>query len=199
MKVLLVGASGIIGSAVKKALGITHEIISATYSNGDLKVDLGSPSSIKAMFEAVGRVDAIISTAGKGSLAPLNQLTDADYDLATDNKLMGQINLVRFGQKYLSEGGSITLSSGMAGRKPMPNAATISMVCGGLESFVKSAALELHSLRLNIVAPMFVKETMAMMGLDTEAGLSAADTAKAYVAAVQGSMNGEILDTPDYA
>jgi hypothetical protein len=46
---------------------------------------------------------------------------------------------------------------------------------------------------------VFVKETMEMMGMDPSSGLSAADTAKAYVTAVEGTMNGETLDAPDYA
>jgi hypothetical protein len=36
------------------------------------------------------------------------------------------------------------------------------------------------------------------MGMDPTPGVSAADTAKAYVASVQGDQNGETLDAPDY-
>lgn len=54
-------------------------------------------------------------------------------------------------------------------------------------------------MRINAVAPIFVKETMAMMGMDTKDGLSAKDTAKAYVAAVTGTMSGKILAVTDYA
>lgn len=39
---------------------------------------------------------------------------------------------------------------------------------------------------------------MVMMDMDTECGLSADDTAKAYIAAVTGSMHGVTLDAPDY-
>jgi len=199
MKILLVGASGTIGKAVAKAFSAEHEIISANHSGGDVQVDLGNPTSIQAMFHAVGMVDAIISTAGLANFAPLGELKDQDYELALTNKLMGQINLVRYGQSFLNQGGSITLTSGILSRQPMPGGAVISMANGALESYVKSAAMELKAVHLNVVAPVFVKETMAMMGMDTSEGLSAEDTAKAYVAAVSANMHGEVLDAPDYA
>ena len=198
MKILLIGASGTIGQAVEKALSVEHSVITANYSGGDVQVDLGSPASISAMFDNVGTVDAIISTAGLANFAPLDQLTDADYDLALHNKLMGQINLVRLGKAALSDGGSVTLTSGVLGREPMVGSAVISMANGALESYAKAVALELDNVRVNVVAPAFVKETMAMIGMDTTDGLSAEDTAKAYVAAVTGTMHGKTLDATEY-
>ncbi len=199
MKILLIGASGTIGQAVAQAFSGEHQVIKANFSGGDVKVDLGNSDSIQAMFAEVGQVDAVISTAGLASFAPLELLSDANYQLALQNKLMGQINLLRFGQAFVKEGGSITLTSGILSRQPMPGSAAISMANGALESFVKAAALELDNVRLNVVAPAFVKETMEMMGMDSRHGLSAADTAKAYVAAVTGTMHGETLDAPDYS
>ena len=198
MKILVIGASGTIGSAVVKALQSNHQIISANYNSGDVQVDLGNPESIKAMFDKTGSVDAVISTAGLANFAPLNVLQDSDYQLALNNKLMGQVNLVRVGREYINQGGSITLTSGILSRQPMPGSAVISMANGALESFALAAALEIESFRLNVVAPAFVKETMEMMGMDASYGVSAADTAKAYIAAVTGSDHGKTLDVPDY-
>jgi len=198
MKILLVGASGTIGKAVEQALSQDHTIIAANYSGGDIQVDLGSPESIQAMFSTVGPVDAVISTAGVANFAAFKELTDADYELALQNKLMGQINLIRIGQTSVNAGGSITLTSGILSRQPIPGSAVISMANGALESYVKAVALELETLRVNVVAPAFVKETMAMMGMDTQGGLSAADTAKAYVSAVTGEMSGKTLDAPEF-
>lgn len=198
MKILLIGASGTIGAAVETALKPEHTVISASFSGGDVQVDLGNTESINAMFNSVGKVDAVISTAGLASFATLNELTEADYQLALQNKLMGQINLIRIGQQFINTGGSVTLTSGVLSREPMHGSSVISMANGALESFVKAAALELDTLRVNVVAPIFVKETMAMMGMDTTSGLSAADTANAYVAAVTGDMSGKTLDAPDF-
>lgn len=198
MKVMVIGATGTIGKAVAERLGKENEVIAVGYSDGDLQVDLGSSISIEELFEKSGPVDAVISTAGLANFGPLNEQTDADYQLALNNKLMGQVNLVRIGKDYINAGGSITLTSGILSRQPMPGSASISMVNGALESYAKAAALELENLRLNVVAPAFVKETMDMMGMDSTHGISAADTAKAYDVAVNGQMHGETLDVPDY-
>lgn len=198
MKILVIGATGTIGKAVAERLGVEHEVISAGYSAGDIQVDLGDAESIKAMFDKVGLVDAVVSTAGVARFAPFNALSDDDYQLALNNKLMGQVNLVRYGKEFIKQGGSITLTSGILSRLPIPGSASVSMVNGALESFVKAAALELHQLRLNVVAPVFVKETMEMMGMDTADGISAADTAIAYEVAVNGDMHGQTLDVPEY-
>ena len=198
MKILLVGASGTIGQAVEENLKAHHEVVSANYANGDVKVDLGNPDSIRNMFEVVGHVDAVISTAGVAAFAGFDDLTDKDYQTALNNKLMGQINLLRLGKPFINEGGSITLTSGVLSREPMHGSSVISMANGALESFVKAAALEISNFRVNVVAPVFVKETMAMMGMDTQDGLSAKDTAKAYVAAITGTMSGETLAVTDY-
>lgn len=198
MKILLVGASGTIGKAVEESLTTNHEIVTANYSEGDIKVDLGDIESIRQMFKTVGNINAVISTAGVANFAGFDDLTESDYQVALGNKLMGQVNLIRLGKSYINTGGSITLTSGVLSREPMPGGSVISMANGALESFVKSVALEVDSYRINVVAPIFVKETMAMMGMDTETGLSASDTAKAYVASVTGKMHGQTLDAPDY-
>lgn len=199
MKILLIGASGTIGQAVAKAFENEHNVVAANYSGGDVSVDIGNASSIEAMFEKVGKVDAIVSTAGLANFCALSELQDSDYDLALNNKLMGQINLFRIGQKYLNKNGSVTFTSGVLSREPMVGSSVISMANGALQSYVKAAALELEHSRINAVSPIFVKETMAMMGMDTAGGLSAEDTAKAYVAAVKGDMTGKTLDAPDFA
>lgn len=198
MKILLIGATGTIGKAVSERLSHEHQVIAAGHSGGYVQVDLGQPESIQAMFEKVGKVDAVISTAGLAKFAPLDKLSDADYQLALDNKLMGQVNLLRIGRDYINQGGSITLTSGVLSRQPMPGSASISMVNGALESFVKAASLELSQLRLNVVAPSFVKETMLIMGMDPTNGISATDTSAVYAAAVAGNMHGETLDVADY-
>jgi hypothetical protein len=69
---------------------------------------------------------------------------------------------------------------------------------GVLESYVRAAALELESQRFKIVVPVFVKESMEMMGMDTSHGMSAADTAEAHVAAAESAMRGQTLNVADY-
>ncbi len=199
MKALIIGASGTIGKAVAKSLDSKHDVIRAGFRDGEYTVDLGSKDSIEKLFNSTGKLDAIICTAGVANFAPFNDLDDVAYDLALANKLMGQINLVRIGQNHLNDNGSITLTSGILSREPMQGSVVISTVNGALESFTKAVALVLvRGLRVNTVSPVFVKETMVMMGMDPAPGLSAIDTAKAYQIALESKKNGEVLDALDY-
>ena len=75
MKILLIGANGTIGQAAVQALGSRHEIVSAGRNSGQHRADLSQPDSLVALLEAVGRVDAIISTAGNLHFGPLTEMT----------------------------------------------------------------------------------------------------------------------------
>ena len=162
-------------------------------------MDIADKGSIKTLFEQVGTVDALISTTGLAEFGPLDQLSDAQFSVGWNNKLMGQINLVRIGKTYVKPNGVILLTSGMLANEPMPGSAAVSAVNGAINSFVNAAALEFGDrLRINAVSPVFVKETMVAMGMDSSTGMSADDTAKAYVAALEGSMNGEVIDVRDH-
>ena len=192
MKIIVIGATGTIGGEVAKALSLTmHEVVRAS-RNSEVKVNLDHPASIHAMFERIQAVDAVISCAGKATFRPFADLTDADYEVGLRSKLMEQVSLARIAK---DDGGSITLTTGVLAMHPMPGSASISMVNAGLEGFVRAAALEMpRMLRINAVSPPWVKETMVKLGMDPTTGLASADVAKAYVAAVEGSHQGKILD-----
>lgn len=200
MRVLVVGATGEIGRAVAAALRERgDEVVEASYGRAAIRVDLSQPDSIRAMYDAVGRVDAVVSAAGNTARRrPLEELDDEDFAYTIRHKLMGQVNLVRFGIDHVADGGSFTLTTGVLGRRPMPGSAALSLVNLGLEGFVLAAALELpRGLRINVVSPPWLDETLAALGMTGVAGLPAATVAKSYVAAVHGAMHGEVLERFD--
>ena len=199
MKILVIGATGTIGKAVVELLEKENDVIKASYSKGDYLVDISSKQSIQSLFDKVGKVDAVISTTGIAGFGIFNDLTDDDYELGLSNKLMGQVNLVRIGKNYVSEGGSITVTSGMLAHEPIPGSAIISMVNAGLEGFIRASSLELDSIRVNAVSPVFVKETLNIMGMDSSTGMAAEDVAKTYKAAIEGNQNGETLDVRKFS
>lgn len=195
MKIIVIGATGTIGSEVVKALSLKkHEVIRASRS-GDVKVNLDDAASIRAMFEKVRNIDAVVSCAGNAAFKPFADLTDADYELGLRSKLMGQVSLARVAKDHLRDGGSITLTTGVLAMHPMAGSASVSLVNAGLEGFVRAAALEMpRKIRINAVSPPWVKETMVKYGMDPTPGLASAVVARAYVAAVEGSQQGKILD-----
>ena len=200
MRIVVIGATGTIGQAVADALAKRHEVIRVGHRRGDHQVDLASKASIEALFKQIGEFDALVSAAGDAAFGALNELTDEQFQLGLSNKLMGQVNLARLGQRYLRDGGSITLTSGILAQHPMPGSAAISLVNAGLEGFVRAAALELpRGIRINVVSPPWVKETMEAMGMDSTPGLPAAAVAEAYLESVEGKANGATLDARQIA
>lgn len=200
MKIIIIGASGTIGKGIVQLLAPNHKLVKVGHRSGDFTVDLASKDSIKKLFDDVGAVDALISAAGAATFGSLDELTDDSFMLALTNKLMGQVNLVRLGRSKINGNGSITLTSGMLSQNPMPGSASISMVNAGLEGFVRAAALEMpRGVRINAVSPVFVKETMEILGMDSTHGMPSQKVALAYKEAVESQRNGEVLDVRDFA
>jgi NAD(P)-dependent dehydrogenase (short-subunit alcohol dehydrogenase family) len=200
MKVLVIGATGTIGRAVADALRAEHEVVSAARGSGDVRVDIASPESIRDLFRQVGRVDAVVSCTGSAAFKPLSQLSDEDFAFSLSNKLMGQVNVIRSGLEHVADGGSITVTSGVLSQEPAPGTSAISMVNAGLEGFARAAALDApRGIRINVVSPPWVSETLQAMGRDPAGGLPAAIVARAYAAALTGAHNGQVLDARVYA
>lgn len=199
MRIILIGGAGTIGREVARALQGSHEVVTAGRKSGDLQVDIVSPESIEAMYRRSGSFDAVISAAGEARFGPLDDLGDDDFLFSFRNKLMGQANLVRIGRNYINDNGSFTLTSGILAREPMPGSSAVSMVNAGLEGFARAAQLELErGVRVNVVSPVWVQETLLAMGRTTAEGMPAALVARAYVASVTGTMKGAVLDVNDY-
>lgn len=195
MRVIVVGGMGTIGSAVVETLSARHEVIVAGRKSGVVTVDLASPDSIRSMFQSVGKLDAVVSAAGQAKFGSLDDLTDADYLFSFSNKLMGQANLVRIGRQFIADGGSFTLTTGVLSQEPIKGSASISMVNAGLEGFVRAAALELsREVRVNVVSPPWVTETLVARKMDPSPGMPSAVVAKAYRASVEGTMTGQTID-----
>ena len=88
MRVIIVGASGRVGSEVVRALGEKHEIVTAGRSSGDLTVDYTDSESVREMFEVLGTFDALIATVGGDSVfKPYEELQDDDAELRATARL----------------------------------------------------------------------------------------------------------------
>lgn len=200
MRVLVVGGTGTIGSAVVDELADEHDLVIAGHTNGEVQVDLGSPESIERLYEAVGSVDAVMSCAGEAAFGSLEELSDDDFSLSVSNKMMGQVNLVRRGLDAVRDDGVFTLTSGVLSQEPMAGSAAISLANAGLEGFVRAAALEMPGdMRVNVVSPPWIEETLEAMGADFSPSLPAATVAKAYRESLEGTMSGETIDARAFA
>lgn len=194
MKIIVIGSTGTIGGAVVKALA-GHEVV-GLHRKSTPPIDIEQPASIAAAFEAVGKVDAVISCTGTGGFAPLEKLTDADFEKSLRSKLMGQVNVIRNALTYVNDNGSITVTSGTMAREPMTGGAAISMINAGIEGFAIGSAFEApRGIRINAVAPPWITETLVAWKMDPTHGQPADVAAKVYAGVVTGTQRGQIIDT----
>jgi NAD(P)-dependent dehydrogenase (short-subunit alcohol dehydrogenase family) len=190
MRIVVIGATGTIGRAVTAALTAQdHEVIPVSRPG----VDLATPSTVDAVFTEEPLADAVICCAASGRLTRLADGSDEEFTTGVDTKLLGQVHLVRRAVRHLRAGGSVTITSGRFDQ-PTPGGAFGALVNSGLEAFVRAAAAELpQGPRVNAVSPGWVSETLTALGMPDHAGTPAAEVARAYVDAVEGTMTGETL------
>ncbi|WP_052849933.1 short chain dehydrogenase [Streptomyces avicenniae] len=193
MRVVVIGASGTIGGAVADALGARHEVVRAS-RRGPVRVDVTDAASVEALFEGVGAVDAVVCCAESGALAPLEGSSDEEYWSGLGGKLVGQVNLVRRALPWLRDGGSVTLTGGLI-PDGLAHATLGHLVNAGLVAFVRAAEAEMpRGVRLNVVSPGWVRETLVALGMDPADGTPAADVARVYAEAVEGAVRGRSLE-----
>ncbi len=165
MKIVIIGATGAVGSAVVKQLSARHEVIQVGKTRGQYQVDITNTDSVRALFTRIGKVDAIVSTTGSLHFGPLGEMTTEQFKIGLHDKLLGQIELALIGQHYLNDGGSITLTSGIVSDEPLLYFANATAVNAALEGFARAAAIELaRGIRINVVSPSVLQESLDRFG-----------------------------------
>ncbi|MGN4982123.1 short chain dehydrogenase [Aeromonas dhakensis] len=196
MKIVIVGASGTIGSAVSDLLAKDHQVIRVGHSQGDARVDMRDPASTRGLFAKLGQFDALVVASGSVAFNALTEMTDEEWQLGIQSKLMGQINLTRAAIPHLNDRGSITLISGILSEEPINWGASVTTINGAVEHFVKAAACELpRGLRINVVSPTVLAESMDKYAsfFPGFVPVPAAKVAQAYQKSVLGVQTGQVF------
>ncbi|WP_028938341.1 short chain dehydrogenase [Pseudonocardia spinosispora] len=189
MRIIVVGASGMLGRAVVAALRDAHDVIPVSRRSA-VSVDLADVSSVGRLFTEVADVDSVVCCAANVPLTPLPELTDAGVAADVQAKMFGQVSLTLSAAARLNSGGSIVLTGGTF-VTPIRGSSIGALVNTGLSGFVRSAAAELpRGLRLNLVSPGWISETLTAMGEDPASGTPVSVVADAYRALVEGTAQG---------
>lgn len=195
MKVVIIGGWGTIGQAVANELKSRHEVIIVGHSKGDYTCDITSLESLDNLFQKLKPFDAVVSATGKIHFEPFSKMTPDKYMIGLKDKLMGQVNIVLTGKKYINDNGSFTLTSGILSEDPIVTGTSGSMVNAALNGFVIGAAIELErGIRINAVSPTVLTESLKQYGSYFRGYESApaSRVALAYSKSVEGKQTGKI-------
>ena len=195
MRILIIGGNGTIGRTVSSHLAVKHEVIIAGRTSGDVTVDIADMESIRSMFNAVGKLDAVVCIAGEAKWDLFENLSEEDFNIGIKSKLMGQVNLVKVGKDFINHGGSITLTTGILADDPVVMTTSAAMVNGAIHSFVKAVVLELDNVRVNAVSAGVVEDAYEKYK-DYFPGhnpVAMNKVVNGYIKSVEGKINGQVI------
>ena len=193
MRILLVGATGTLGSAIDRELGARHELIRASRTRAEVRVDITDSNSILAMYKSVGKVDALVAAVGDAHFGPLVGMKYSEFMVGVKSKLMGQVDLVLQGFDYLSDGGSFTLTSGITERDPVRGLTNSACINAAVSGFVLGASIEMpRAQRINVVSAGLFVEAARQYGhlFPGHIPVPVAKVAIAFAKSVEGGING---------
>jgi 3-oxoacyl-[acyl-carrier protein] reductase len=127
-----------------------------------------------ACIERWGQIDILVNNAGIWKEAPVDTMSEQQWDEMLDINLKGMYLATRFCAPHMIAAGcgSIVNISSTAGQRGEPLHAHYAASKGGMISWTKSLAGELspHGIRVNCVAPGWVHTEMAEEALQADDG-----------------------------
>lgn len=171
-KVVVIGGSSGMGLATARAAaqaGAAVTIASSSKERLDaalaglpggsagIVADTRDEDSLAALFEQVGQLDHLVYTAGEQvAPAPLVDVPLAAARQRLDVRFWGAVAAVKHAVPRMSPRGSISVTSGTVGVRPVPGFALGAAGVGAIEGLARGLAVELAPIRVNALSPGIV-------------------------------------------
>jgi NAD(P)-dependent dehydrogenase (short-subunit alcohol dehydrogenase family) len=124
-------------------------------------VDLSDERAVEMLFGNLGAFDHLVFTAG--DTLRLQDLAGTDLKQARhafELRYWAALAAVKYASRSIRKGGSIVLTTGVAGQRPHKGWVVAASVCGTIEALTRALALELAPLRVNAVSPGIVRTNL---------------------------------------
>lgn len=127
-----------------------------------IQADLREKSAVDRLLdgtvEALGKINVLVNNAAQQPLAPLMEMTEADWDLVIDANLKGVFLCTQAAARHMirqGTGGAIVNIGSIEGENPAPRHSHYVASKGGVNMHTMNAALELgpYGIRVNVVSP----------------------------------------------
>lgn len=124
----------------------------------DVRVEAQIEAMVRAAVDRFGALDLAVNAAGVGSLGPITELAEEDWDFTVDICLKGAFLAVKHEARQMlaqGRGGAIVNVASLNARVPLPNGGAYACAKAGVEMLSRNAALELSDrrIRVNTVSP----------------------------------------------
>ena len=166
-QIVIVGGSSGMGLATAHAAALEGaEVTIASSSQGRIDaalsglpdgcsgtvLDVRDEAQIAAVFQRLGPLDHLVFTAGDAFVArPLSELSVTDARAVLEVRFWGAVSVIKYAAPHIRPGGSIALTTGTVGQRPVPGAALAAAGAGAAEGLVRGLAAELAPIRVNTV------------------------------------------------
>lgn len=121
--------------------------------------------------EKYGHIDILFANAGVGQVAPLEAVSEENFDQQFDINVKGLFFTVQKALPLLRDGGSIILNASIAGRKGFAGFSVYNATKAAVRSFARSWTSDLkdRKIRVNAISPgPIVTPILGKMGLSDE-------------------------------
>jgi NAD(P)-dependent dehydrogenase (short-subunit alcohol dehydrogenase family) len=166
------GASGVGAGCADALVAAGHRVVIADLKTidaaalgyaGSVAMDVRDPDAVRGAVAAVtaenGPIGVLVNAVGTARVTALMDISAREWDLILSVNLHGAFHLLQAGAEAMVDGGAIVLISSVDAQSPVEGLAHYCAAKAGLESLVRSAALELsgRGIRVNAVAPGVVR------------------------------------------
>jgi len=174
--VLVVGGSSGMGLATARAAALEGARVTIASSQqkrvdaalaelpdgcGGAALDVRDPTQVAGVLEELGDLDHLVFTAGDSfTPRPLAELDLAAARAVLGVRFWGAVTVIKYAIAHLRPTGSITLTTGTVGQRPIPGAALAAAGAGAAEALVRGLAVELAPVRVNAVRVGAVRTAM---------------------------------------
>lgn len=167
IKVVLIGRDKSRLKLACETLGIMSDFVGC-----DLTHLEELPSVVEKIIESHGRIDILINNAGMHLKKPMEDVTDYDFQKVILTNQTAMFSLTReVVNVMVRQGSGVVLNiSSMASKYGLPNVIAYTASKSAIEGMTRALAVELakHGIRVNCIAPGFIKTNMSTLALDKD-------------------------------